>query len=373
VKWQYVGMGRGSYNTGNTYSYVGQGCGAYEQAVVSTPVGWKIRPVCIGIAVLALVAVVVFVILPRPATTTPQPDFCQDAEGGGGSLSFTQRQYCCRKYQMFCPTQRPTQAPQTLPAPKTGECTFWGDPHVLTFDGGRPSFYGEGEWWVVKSSTVWIQSRFKGTKYTNGLAATRKVAVGGPFLRGHTIVVGALEEGPVTVDGQPVLTSFPSSYSMPGGLGRITYDSNGRIVDQATHIWEKRVVRMDLPLGVTLEVFRWTNYLDFRLTMTAQPNQDGCCGNFDGDAGNDSTRQVMNRMGARVEPGKNMFNHRTIVGWTDVEEKLLAMCPPAKLPNANAFCASLGAPTSVPVKSCKLDLCFGSNEHALRMTKSLGL
>lgn len=89
----------------------------------------------------------------------------------------------------------------TTAPPQAAECTFWGDPHLRTFDGGRPSYYGEGEFYIVKSDTVVIQGRYMGTRYTAGLAATNKIAVGGPFLNGHIISVGTLEDGPITVDG----------------------------------------------------------------------------------------------------------------------------------------------------------------------------
>jgi len=57
------------------------------------------------------------------------------------------------------------------------KCKLWGDPHVIQFDqvgsdkNQAPSFYGDGDFWLVKSSTVSIQARFEGTKYTEGLAA----------------------------------------------------------------------------------------------------------------------------------------------------------------------------------------------------------
>mmetsp|Transcript_55430 Transcript_55430/g.153457 ORF Transcript_55430/g.153457 Transcript_55430/m.153457 type:complete len:224 (+) Transcript_55430:2-673(+) len=216
-----------------------------------------------------------------------------------------------------------------------------------------------------------------GTKYTAGLAATNKVVVGGPFLEDHVISVGTLEDGPITVDGKPVLKEFPSSYRLDD-LAVITYSAEGKLVDKATKDWDRKVVRMELPLGVHLEVFRWNNYLDLRLTMPKQPDQDGSCGNMNGDADDDTTEAIYSRIGARVPSGELLFNDRAPVDLTTVEEKLLTMCEPEKLAKAQTECAKdlaslTRTPSAVQTKSCMLDICYGANEHTLKMAKGLGL
>lgn len=58
------------------------------------------------------------------------------------------------------PPPPPTEVPPPPPteAPKrVGECSFWGDPHIVTFDGARPSFYSEGEYYIAKSKDIDIQ------------------------------------------------------------------------------------------------------------------------------------------------------------------------------------------------------------------------
>merc|ERR1719291_256248 len=84
------------------------------------------------------------------------------------------------------------------------------------------SFYGDGDFWIVKSSTVSIQGRFEGTKYTEGLAATNRIVVGGSFLHGHKIEVGTLDSGILFVDGGRVIAGFPGSYT--GADFTVTYD-----------------------------------------------------------------------------------------------------------------------------------------------------
>lgn len=121
-----------------------------------------------------------------------------------------------------------------------------------------------------------VTRRYKGTKYTLGLAATNKIAVGGDFIKGHVIEVGCMESGDITFDGEPILTSFPSEYKLldvPDA--EIFYNTDGELVDKATEMFdERRIVHMNLPLGVRLTVLRWSNYVDFRLRMPPQPEQD---------------------------------------------------------------------------------------------------
>merc|ERR1719382_1757319 len=166
-------------------------------------------------------------------------------------------------------------------------CTLWGDPHVISFDqmdtdkSKAYSFYGDGDFWLVKSSTVSIQARFEGTKYTEGLAATNQIVVGGAFLHGHKIEVGTQDSGIVTVDGRVV--SFMSTYHAPDGTFSVAYNSQGQVPDVVPAHNEKRVVHMTLPLGIRVHVFQWSNYIDVQVHMTAQTGQDGVCGNFNGN------------------------------------------------------------------------------------------
>merc|ERR1719382_1085485 len=119
-----------------------------------------------------------------------------------------------------------------------------------------------------------------GTKWTHGLAATSKIVVAGAHMRGHKIVVGSLETGAITVDGRPVLSIFPSTYDLEG-IGKLTYDSNGELVDKADHDpASTRILHMELPGGVKITVMCWTNYIDFKVVMRQQEAQDGSCGNF---------------------------------------------------------------------------------------------
>lgn len=270
------------------------------------------------------------------------------------------------------------QGPGVAPGVKK-DCLFWGDPHILTFDGQRPSFYGDGEYWIVKNKDIHIQGRYMGTKYTLGLAATQKVAVGGPFLKGHTIEVEPMEAaygGHIFVDGQDVLNEF-GTFSVADGLNTIAvikYDGNGERIDKATSVWPLRVVHMKLPLGVELTVFRWGNYVDMKIRMPRPEGPiDGSCGNFNGDPADDTTALVFGRIGARVSDEELMFRHRAVVMMTHEEAVMFQKtCPMMKIELAKAACDK-ALPTTVNDAqrlSCAFDFCFGMDQHALQTAKT---
>lgn len=325
----YVGVGDGEYVAETTYKYVGAGRGDLSF------VGPKrsMWPCCL--VLLALIALAAVVLL----------------TGTGSTTTSLKSSSLVRK----------------------ATCTFWGDPHVETFDGGRPSFYGEGEYWIVKHPEVEIQGRYAGTKYTFGLASTQKVAVSGSFIGGHTIEVEPLEAdfgGHIRIDGRAVLREFGTERV---GGATVTYSDVGELVDEATSRWSKRVVHLELPKGIHMEVFRWGNYLDMRIRMAPLDGMDGSCGNFNGDASDDTTAQIFDRVGARVQPGANLFSRRVPVEFTDqMEDMLHKHCDDNTKYQARQKCIeelSMDA-TSQQMSACLFDGCFGANEHALQTAKT---
>jgi len=268
-----------------------------------------------------------------------------------------------------------------LAAKNSGVCKLWGDPHILTFDRGLPNFYANGEFWLVKSPKVHIQGRFLGTEYTAGLSCTNKIIIGGPFLQGHMIAVGTLQSGQkdLTVDGQPVLTSFPSSFTL-GTLAELTYNGEGEIVDPngEDRRWEKHIVHMRLPEGVYVTVYRWLNYIDVKIEMPPQATQDGICGNFNRDAADDQTASITERVGALVPSKELLFKRRAPFKMTDQQMELIRRCPDAKLELGKKICLKSMREDQLPdeagvLTSCILDVCWGDNGHVLSLLKKLDL
>merc|ERR1712156_762303 len=95
-----------------------------------------------------------------------------------------------------------------------------------------------GEYYLVKSGVISIQGRYLPTKFTNGLAVTKMVAIGGPLLKGNKLIIG-----PLTAEwnGAPILTGFPSHFNQPGLL-TVDYDDVGVLVDAPMNASKKKIV-----------------------------------------------------------------------------------------------------------------------------------
>jgi len=345
----FVGFG-GDYITETTYKYVGTGMG--NLAIVA--------PKRSNYACLVIIPILLLLLLPllmmRPGATT----------------TTTFKKPVPLPLPLPVPMPQPVPVPVPVPQPpppQKKDCTFWGDPHLITFDGARPSFYGDGEYWIVKSDQVKIQGRYMGTAYTFGLAATNKVVVSGPFIQGHKIEVPNLEDGPILIDGKPALTSFGT---VQVGGAQITYDGNGELIDEATSVWAKKIVHMYLPGDIQMHVYRWSNYMDLKITMAPLAGgQDGSCGNFNGDPGDDTTDAIFARIGARVAKQDLLFRRNAKPVWTtEMADMFKATCPQDQKDAGQLNCQKeLQNPDSVQLQSCMFDYCFGMNEHALRTAR----
>jgi len=214
---------------------------------------------------------------------------------------------------------------------------------------------------------VSIQARFEGTKYTEGLAATNQVVVSGAFMHGRKIEVGTLDSGILPIPN--LIHGFPGSYS--GNGWSVTYDDSGEVPDVIPEGNEKRVVRMHLPLDVKVTVFQWKNYLDVQIEMPKQPGQDGVCGNFNGNPGDDTTQSIMARVGARVRPSENLLSGAATIEWTPQMGKMLkAECSATTRAAGHGKCVEYLGPAGRIVDSCTFDYCFGMNVRARKHAKT---
>ena len=338
--WSYVGPGNGDFSGGASYNYVGQGAGAYVKEVSTTFYGWKLRPCCLALLCLLLLLPLLWLLLSQ-------------LQGGTESVPV----------DPVVPIPSP---PAPAPTP-IGICTVWGDPHVMTFDHMHSDYYSPGEYWIVKSSTIHIQGRYLPTRMTSGLAVTKTLAVGGPLLKGHKLFISA---DSATCDGQPILGGFPSSFSVPNVFD-IQYNNVGTLLQKgragkALHIVHIKV-NDGTPEGVQIQINRWTeasegHYINVRITMHKQPGQDGHCGNFNGNPGDDARPAVRSRLGTTgVPPGELLFRTKTPVVAANRPD--INNCDPAKLASAKDLCKKKEH-KFIPSMQCLVDVCFGGKGFA---------
>merc|ERR1719277_2087675 len=104
--------------------------------------------------------------------------------------------------------------------------------------------------------------------------------------------------------------------------------------------------------------------------MAPEPQQDGVCGNFNGDHADDTTQTIMARIGARVKPGDNMLSGKPVIEFTPQMEKMMAQeCAAPTRASGHDTCVKLlgaAAHDENEVKACTFDMCFGMNVHARR-------
>jgi len=334
--WSFVGQGNGDFVTSPSYSYVGQGAGAYAKEMSTTFYGWKLRPCCLALLLLALLLPLLWLLLSQLGGKT------QDVPGVD------------------------PEVPSPSPTP-IGTCTVWGDPHVMTFDHMHSDYYSPGEYWIVKSQSISIQARYLPTRMTSGLGVAKTLAIGGQLLKGHKLFISA---DSATVDGKPILTGFPSSFSIPG-VADLQYNNVGQLMQKgrggkALHIVHVKV-NDGTPEGIQIQINRWMEeaeglYINVRITMHAQPGQDGHCGNFNGNPGDDARPAVRGRLGTTgVPPAELLFGTKTPVVTANRPD--INNCEPSKLDGAKATCKAKEH-KFIPSMSCLVDVCFGGNGFA---------
>mmetsp|Transcript_67469 Transcript_67469/g.186856 ORF Transcript_67469/g.186856 Transcript_67469/m.186856 type:complete len:119 (+) Transcript_67469:51-407(+) len=102
----------------------------------------------------------------------------------------------------------------------------------------------------------------------------------------------------------------------------------------------------------------------------------GACGNFNGLLEDDTTEAILSRIGAPIRDDSRLFHSEAPIRTGSTEEELLQMCPPEVFARAQAECAEelrRVVPSRAESRACELNICYGANEHLLRMSKRLGL
>jgi len=239
----------------------------------------------------------------------------------------------------------------------------------MTFDGMRSDYYSSGDYFLVKAGPmISIQAQYLPTKFTNGLAVTKMLSIGGQILKGSKLVIGPLV---ATWNGAPIIGSLPSHFSQPGLL-TVDYDDQGGLIDTTGGVdaSKMKVVHVKIsdgsPQGLSIQVNRWTaspgdEYINWKIDMHARPGQDGHCGNFNGNSADDDRLAVRQRIGTQGVPaGEVLFGSQTPV--TVAVRPDINKCPQATMAAAKADCT---AKYGSPKMSCLTDYCFAGKEVAL--------
>merc|ERR1712137_1197104 len=122
-------------------------------------------------------------------------------------------------------------------------------------------------------------------------------------------------------------------------------------------------VHVQLPLGVKIEVMRWNEegeglYMNAKITMPAQPGQDGHCGNFNGNPADDDRMAVRSRLGVDGVPANEFILEGPKTPIVATGRPDLSNCEAVKLQAARTYCEGK-SPNHMPEKSCLVDYCFG--------------
>jgi len=259
-----------------------------------------------------------------------------------------------------------TSAPMAESGPRS-TCVLWGDPHVKGFDTpslthGLPiTFLSNGDYWLVKNDNVWIQGRYEANSWANGFAALHGLAVGGPFLKNNTLLVGP-KGGKVYYSNREILTAVPDAFSVPGEI-TARYREKTVQLDEGTHV---HVHSLDLSLqqGVHIVVHRWDVHLDVIITMNQLRQQDGYCGNFNGQEDDDNIQQIRSRFPSEV-PRKELLFPPTTFNQDAIRPKAMSDCDAEVLTQAKDKCAAMNRHAGEATYSaCIFDVCFQGMEYA---------
>jgi len=368
--WTYVGEGRGDYNRAG-YNYVGEGAGSFTKETLSIPYGCRLRPCCLLLLPLLLLPFLLNYFL-NNSTPTPMPTAPPAPPPMRIPVPIPAPPPPAPPPPPP-PVPVPVPAAAPVPAPPAfgafGTCIGWGDPHLRTFDGKRADYYSSGDYYLVKSGSISIQGQYLPTKFTNGLAVTKMVAIGGPVLKGNKLVIGPLA---ATWNGAPILGQLGSHFSQPGLL-TVNYDTSGALIDTTGGVdaSKKKIVHVKItdgsPEGISVQVNRWTaspgnEYVNWKIDMHARPGQDGHCGNFNGNAADDDRLAVRQRVGTQGVPAgpELLFGAKTPI--TVANRPDINNCPQATMNAAKADCAAKYGSAKM---SCLTDYCFAGKEVAL--------
>lgn len=202
---------------------------------------------------------------------------------------------------------------------------MWGDPNFITFDGKKTRLANEqlNNFWIVTSTSVQIQG------YATDVGSWMQgVAVGGTFLKGHKLLAyrdgrGGSNAIRVFWDGREGSGSFPAwvqfheekgSNHLPSEavLRKVFGDNFCRsCLEKTLSAWRNSIIyTFKLPgkveIFMMMDTFSATSSMRKSVAvlvkMPPKGFHGGWCGNFNGNAGDDSTAKDQ-----KAPPDENWF------------------------------------------------------------------
>lgn len=138
----------------------------------------------------------------------------------------------------------------------------------------------------------------------------RALAISGPFLDDHTLLIQAMD-GRVLWDGQEVLSEFPSQFSFDDLIVANTSKGGHRLDENLDHL-ALHAMDVQLPQGVKVTINRWPTHIDAMISMPRPRGPlDGHCGNWNGDAADDTAASIKQRVGGQVPDEEDLFTRKS--------------------------------------------------------------
>mmetsp|Transcript_132437 Transcript_132437/g.369197 ORF Transcript_132437/g.369197 Transcript_132437/m.369197 type:complete len:770 (+) Transcript_132437:100-2409(+) len=254
-----------------------------------------------------------------------------------------------------------------------GKCAIFGDPHILPFDriyGPPTTIITPGVYYLVKSPQLSIHGRFGYTQRFPSASSAVGVALGGPLIKGHTLIVTYVgpEKGykgfKVLYNGRPILDAYPSSFSDDVLTAKLDamdpqeYHREGRHTIGGT---EGLLPSYFFRLAPDLSIYVLVGPDNCNVVIEApklRDAQDGWCGNFNCDQADDGLGAMRSRgVAGPIPAGESLFKDGpTAPAWVmkRVAPPSLEDCSPTVKAAAEAKCAGLGRDER---ESCIFDAC----------------
>lgn len=281
---------------------------------------------------------------------------------------------------------------EILGAQPWGKCAIFGDPHVISFDrvyGPPVTMTDPGEFHLIKSDRLNIQGRFGYTRRFPTASSTTGIAVQGKLIKDHSLVVAYTgpkygHEGfKVWWDGKQILEKYPATFTSDDGLLQARHDAmdpekyhrEGRHTIGGT---EGLLPSYLFQLGPDLMVYVLMgpdNCNAIIETKKLEGHQDGYCGNFNCNQGDDALGALQSRgMASPISADESIFTKgQAAPAWSmkKVVSPTLKDCDPKLKAKAEKQCRGL---PNGEEEACIFDACASnSTELSKEDSKLLAL